>query len=234
MERDDDSWVGAGDWSEVASGLRMYMTYIITNVAFTVLVFIATFAVAARGSFSALDSVMTIAKVGAVVGVGIALYGLAAIWRYAGVAEASGARRMARASFYLGVATLAATLIGLVRLLSLNDLEDLAATSLWDVASKILGVMQFFCLLSSMRTLAGYIGRFDLHDLAGTTMLLAGVTVGLAVLSQIFAGTAVAPALLFGLGTLGIGIWCLVYLLMLVLRLARAVSRDAQLPGTFA
>lgn len=233
MER-DDSWASLGNWGEVAAGLRLFMAYAITNVAFTVLILFATIAIASQGTFEAVATLMSIAKIGAVVGVAIAVFGLLAVWRYAQIPHQTGARGPAQAAFWLGVASLAFSVISLAGLLG-EDLETMAAGNAWDLVAKILGATQFFFLVGSMRIAAGYIGRLDLHQLAGTTMVLAGITVALVVFSQIVAATGVvALTALLGLGVLGIGIWCFVYLLILVSRLGRAVSADVQLPSTFS
>ena len=91
-----------------------------------------------------------------------------------------------------------------------------------------------FCFLASLKTCAAFISRFDLADLAGKTMVLLGMVVGLTLIVQI-AGTA-SPMLVLvvGLGMLGIGIWCLVWLLLLVSRLAKAVLSDADVPAAFS
>lgn len=230
----DDSWVSLGNWEEVAAGLRLFMAYAITNVSFTVIVLVATIAVAAQGDYEAIATLVAIAKIGAVVGVAIAVFGLAAVWRYAQVPQQTGARGPALAAFWLGVASLVLSLVSVIGMFGM-DFERMAEGNGWDLIAKILGAVQFFFLVGSMRITAGYIGRLDLHQLAGTTMLLAGVTVALVVFSQIMAATGVvALTALLGLGVLGIGIWCFVYLLILVSRLGRAVSADVQLPTTFS
>jgi hypothetical protein len=231
----EDNWVGLGHWDDVAAGLRMFMAYIITTVAFAVLVLVITIGVASSGDLSALRSIATVAKVSGVVGLGIGLFGLAAIARYGRISPVTGARGTAQAALIFGGLSLAISLVALTRLMGTSDLEVMAETTLWDLLARVLGVVQFFCFVASLRTTAGYIGRLDLHHLAGQVMLLAGITVALMVFSQLLTATkAGAIVLLFGLGVLGIGIWCLVYLLMLVSRLARAVLSDARLPETFA
>lgn len=231
----DDNWVGLGHWDDVAAGLRMFMAYIITTVSFGVLVLVVTIAMASSGDYSALASIATLAKVAGVVGIAIAVFGLLAIARYARISPVTGARGTAQAALIFGGLSLVVSLVGLVRLMGTSDLEAMAETSLWDLLARVLGAIQFFCLLASMRTTAGYIGRLDLHHLAGQTMVLAGVTIALMVFSQLLTATnAGAIVLLFGLGVLGIGIWCLVFLIMLLSRLGRAVLRDARLPETFA
>lgn len=232
---DDNSWVGLGGWDEVASGLRQFMAYAIANVAFTVLVLVATIAIAAGGGYESLATLFSLAKVAAVVGVLIAIFGLVAVWRIAQIHPLTGARGVAQAAFWLGIISLAISIVSIIGLMGSRDLEAVSANNLWDLLAKLMGAIQFFCLVGAMRITAGYIGRLDLHQLAGTTMVLAGVTVALVVFSQIMAATQVlALTALLGLGVIGIGIWCFVYLLILVVRLARAVTGDAQLPSTFS
>lgn len=232
---DNDAWVELGHWDDVAAGLRMFLAYIITTVAFGVLILLITIAVASSGGLSSMRAIGTIAKVGGVIGLLITAFGLMAIARYARIAPQTGARGTAVTALVLGGVGLLISAVGLISLMGSGDLAALASGNIWDILARILGVVQFFFIVGSMRTTAGYIGRLDLHALAGQVMLLAGITVALVIFSQLLMATkAAAVALLFGLGTLAIAIWCLVYLIMLVSRLARAVRQDAHLPATFA
>ncbi len=235
MQSENESWVTLGQWDDVAKGLRMFMAYMITLIAFTVIVMLVTIAVAASGKASALSSIATIAKVSGVIALGVAVFGLIAVERYSRVAPETGARSTAKAALFLGIASLVLSAVGIFRLMSVTDLEELGAFNLLEVLTRIVGVVQFFCFLASMRTCAAYIGRMELYEHAGKTMTLLGVTIVLAVLSQVMSAAGSAPlVLLLGLGTLGIGIWCVVYIMMLLSRLAKAVSRDAHLPATFS
>jgi len=233
MTTDDDSWVALGQWNDVAKGLRMFRAYLITLIAFTVVTLLVTIVIATSGKASALSSITSMAKVSAIIGLFISLFGILAVERYSRIAPETGARGAAKAALYLGIVSLVVAGVSIFRLLTVTDLDQLASLSAWDIITRILGAIQFFCFLGSLRTCASYIGSRVLYDLAGKTMTLAGVTLTLAVFSQILSG-ATAPVLLLGLGTLGIGIWCLVYLMMLLSRLAKAVSRDAHLPATFS
>ena len=77
------------------------------------------------------------------------------------------------------------------------------------------------------------------HDKKGVDMsfkmIRTAAAVALAVMSQLVASGRAAPmVLLLGIATLGIGIWCLVMLILLLTRLARAVMSDVQLPQAFS
>lgn len=232
---DDDKWAEVGHWADVAGGLKMYFAYLITLVAFTAVTVVASILIAMSGKLEALDSLMSLARVSGIAGLGISIIGLLALARYARIAPETGARGTAQIALWLGVVVFVISGVGLVRIFGAADIDDISATGALEITGRILGVVQFFVFLSSLRTTAGYVGRLDLHGLAGTTMLLAGITVALAVMAQLLASGRSAPmVLLLGIGTLGIGIWCLVLLIMLLLRLARAVKGDVQIPQAFA
>ena len=233
---DDKSWVGIGNWQDVASGLRQYFVYAIVTVAFSALLGLVTVAMVASNPHKAVEYGMSVAKFGGLVGLVIGAFGLLAIERYSHIGEASGARGLAKASFVLGVIAflLGAANIGKMWFAPFESLEAMEATNWLDIAARVIGVAQVFCFLASLKTCAAFISRFDLADLAGKTMVLLGMVVGLTLIVQI-AGTA-SPMLVLvvGLGMLGIGIWCLVWLLLLVSRLAKAVLSDADVPAAFS
>ena len=231
----DDKWAELGHWSDVAGGLKLYLAYLIVLVSFTAVTVVASILIAMSGKTSALDSLMTLARISAIVGLGIAVLGLYALARYARVAPETGARGSAQTSLVLGLISFLIAAFGVIRILGASDIDAVGATTAIDIIGRIIGVVQFFALIISLRTVAGYIGRLDLHGLAGTVMLLAGITVALAVMSQLVASGRAAPmVLLLGIATLGIGIWCLVMLILLLTRLARAVMSDVQLPQAFS
>lgn len=235
MKSDDDSWVALGQWNDVASGLRMFLAYMITLIAFSVIMVMVTIAIAASGKSSALASIASMAKVSGFIGLGIAVFGLVALERYSRIAAETGASGTAKAALYLGIVSLLLSLATIIRVFNVTDLEQLGQFNIWELLTRILGAIQFFCFLLSMRTCAAFIGRMELYELAGKAMTLFGITIVLAIFSQVLGAAGSAPlVLLFGLGMLGIGIWCLVYIFMLLSRLAKAVSRDAHLPATFS
>jgi|GEM_PF-3664383 len=235
MENTNDNWATLGQWTDVAAGLRLFIGYMITLIAFTTIVLVATIAVAMSGKSSAMSSVGTIAKIASVIGIGIAIFGLIALERYSRIAPETGARGTAKTALYLGIAGLVISLISIVQVMTVKDITTLSAFNVWDLIVRLLSVVQFFCFLASMRTCASFIGHMELYDHAGKTMTILGITIALAVVSQMLAASGAGPImLLFALGMLGIGIWCVVYIFMLLSRLARAVSRDAHLPATFS
>lgn len=233
---DDKSWAGVGHWQDVASGLRQYFVYAIVTVVFSALLMLVTIAMVASNPYNAAEYGISVGKFGGLIGIVIGLFGLLAIERYSHIAQGTGARGTAKAAFVLGVISflLSAASIAKLWFAPPESLEEMQATNWIDIAARLVGVIQVFCFLTSLKACAQFIQRFDLADLAGKTMVLLAIVVALTVLVQIIGTTAPMIVLLFGLGVLGIGIWCLVWLLLLVSRLAKAVLSDADVSAAFS
>ncbi len=233
---DDKSWVGIGNWQDVASGLRQYFVFAIVSVVFSVLLMLVTVAMVASNPHNAIELGIDVGKYGGIIGLAIALFGLLAIERYSHIGQASGARGTAKAAFAFGVLSflLSAATIIKMWVAPPESLEAMQAPNWLDISARLVGVLQVFFFLASMKTCATFIQRFDLASLAGNTMVLAGIVVALAVLVQVVGTANPMVVVLFGLGMLGIGIWCLVWLLMLVSRLAKSVLSDTDGPAAFS
>lgn len=229
----DNDWAEDESWGVVASGLRMYFAYALMTVAFGLLVALVTYAIASGRSRSAMDALFTLTRLAACIGVGLSILGIVGLNRIAKVPDHSGARGAATGALILSVIGLVIGVITLMPLFGHVRLSDLGSSSIWDMVARVVGLAQIFTLLGALKALSEYVGRQDLATQAVTVMSLIGVAVCLFLLLLLM-GKLPVMALVLGLSALGLVIWALVAFLILLSRLARAVTKDVSLPAQFS
>jgi len=230
---ENNDWAQDESWGTVASGLRMYFAYALMTVVFGILVALISYAIASGRNYSAVKALITLTRVAAVVGVGLSILGIVGLNKISRVPDHSGARGAATGALILSVIGLVIGVITLLPLFGNIRASELGSNSVWDILARIVGLAQIFTLLGALKALAEYIGRHDLATQAVTVITLIGVAVCLFLLLLLIGKVAVL-ALLFGVGALGLVIWALVAFLILLSRLARAVTRDVSLPAQFS
>lgn len=229
----DNDWARDESWGTVASGLRIYFSYALMTVVFGLLVALISYAIASGGSYKAMKSLITLTRIAAAIGIGLSILGIVGLNKISRIPDHSGARGAATGALILSVIGLVIGIITLVPLLGDIRVRDLGSNGLWDIVARIVGLAQIFTLLGALKALSEYIGRQDLASQAVTVMTLIGVAVCLFLL-LLLTGKVPVMALVLGLAALGLVIWALVAFLVLLSRLARAVTKDVSLPEQFS
>lgn len=211
-----------------ASGLRLYFVMAIISVSAGLLLgILGVIMVNSREKAG-----IFVSGFGELVGLGVGIVMIVALARFRRVPIESGARGAATAALVLQSIVVGLASIGMVFLVigigsgRRRAIEDmLGAYGIAEAVGALVAIAQFFCLVVALRAVATWYRREDLRRLAATTMVIMGVTLGLVLLTLVGAMARSGPiALIFAVAALGIGIWTLVYELMLIHKVANQLS----------
>lgn len=221
-------------WRKVASSLKLLFIVLLVKIALTLA--LGAYAATVFTSVETIEALDTTLNVMAwVLGVVfvVELVCLYALFGYAKVPEASGARGTALATVIIAGAVLAMDVMAALPIFE-HDYDALD-NSVWDTLSSLGTVAQFFTLLASFRTLSTHLGQADLAKMAGRAIALAGILIGVLIFGFIIGGVARSEVVLILVGLVGVvlGVWAFVLQLIVIYQLSRRARAESEVATAF-
>jgi len=227
---------GTSPWPRVARALSWLFWLTLAKIAVLVAsALVAASLVDSMTSIEALESALDSLTLVMVVVFAVELAVIAALFGFARVPEASGAKGGAVAAAILACVALGLDLLSVLPIFS-RDYDAMAETSAWDTLSSLAKLAFFFVQMSAFRTLATHFGEAEVARSAGTCMLIVGILIGVAIVGGLLVGASRSEILgiLLMVAVVGLAIWALVLHLLVVFKLSRRSRDEDDVANAFA